>query len=281
MKKLALLPVAALLLAACSESPTAPVADLAPQFSEGNAIHELDTPTDVIATKSGAASISVAWAPELSAVQTQCDAFAAANLENSEVECRGVHFEVYRNGDRVADVTDNTFEDTGLLPGAYSYQIKSKGLEQHSREESFTYHSLMSLTSNVVVFGETCGTPTVTASLTDGDASYTRDNSYVQVTFGGTTTNWNGCPGAVAQYRIVAHNTNNDSVNDEFTTPWADLLPFVTGADYSVEVSIRRHNQNIRYDFEVLVGHDEASGLVSPATTPSVTIVQPVNNNKK
>ena len=194
MRKLAVLPLAALLLAACSESPTTPAA-ARPQFSEGNAFFTLATPGAPVASASGADAITVQWSALFSELQTECDAQAAANLGNSETSCRGVHFELYRNGVHIADVAGESYVDAGLAPGSYVYQIKAKGIEQASREESFTYHSLLSDPSNeVIVSLLACGTPTITAAITAGSSSYPRlNNAVAQVTFGGSTTNWAGC----------------------------------------------------------------------------------------
>ena len=76
----------------------------------------------------------------------------------------------------------------------------------------------------------------------------------------------------------MAHVTNdNDSVNTEFTTAWQDLSSSFSAGVFSIQLPISRHNRNLRFDFEVRIGHDAVSGWFVPAgPTPSVTITDPL-----
>ena len=279
MKKF-VLSMAVLALAACSESPTG--VEMAPQFSKGNAFHTLQVPvlSDPVVT---ATSVTLTWTPLLTELQTECDALALANTLSSIEDCRNEHFELFRNGIKIADVRGNEYEDSDVVAGAsYSYHVKSMGMEQEpgSKEEAFTYHSLASNTVEVTIPASSCAAPSVTSSISGAPAfsstgpnQYTKLNSSATITLAGTAENLIGCPGARAEYRVVARNTNNMNVMADFSmADWASLLPHFDGSSYSIELPITRNNKNVIYEFLVRVSHDD-SETVAPATTPTVTIV--------
>ena len=272
--------MAVLALAACSESPTG--VEMAPQFSKGNAFHTLETPVlaDAVVTP---ASVTLTWTPLFSQLQTQCDGLALANELSSIEDCRNEHFELFRNGVKIADVRGNEYADSDVVAGAsYSYYVKSMGMEQEpgSREEAFTYHSLPSNTVEVTIPALSCAAPTVTSSISGAPAftstgpnEYTKLNSSAMITLAGSTENLIGCPGARAEYRVVARNTNNFNVMADFTmADWASLLPHFDGSSYSIVLPITRNNKNVVYEFLVRVSHDD-SETETPASTPTVTIV--------
>ena len=277
MKKFAVLPIAALLLAACSESPVG--VDTA-QFSngkdpQGNAFHVLETPTNVTAELIAPNTIRVEWETTTD-LQEDCDSYASTSAHSSETCNKGLHFEVYRNGVQIdEDITGYEFEDKNLPDGTYSYTVKSKGMEHKPGEDTYTYHSMMSASSNPVTIGEVnpCLLPSITAAI-DGPTEYPRHNSDdAQVVFGGDAAGV-GCAGFQVRFRVVAVDRTTGDVVGGFSMPWAEIpASAFTGGHYEHEVELRRNNQNLDYNFEVQVWTDDRSEWVSAELAPLVAIV--------
>lgn len=63
------------------------------------------------------------------------------------------HYEVYRDGVKLDDVTGNSYDDCGLEPGTYVYTIKAKSREREpgGRSDLYTHHSETSEGYEVVV----------------------------------------------------------------------------------------------------------------------------------
>ncbi|HSJ24307.1 MAG TPA: hypothetical protein VK929_06560 [Longimicrobiales bacterium] len=186
MKKLFVLPAAALMFAACADT-TGPVMDGGLAFNHGgsHADHSLVTPAAPTAEATGATSIRVTWAATIAELQSECDAKALANTEHTATDCRKAHFELYRNGEQIADVEGSEYEDTDLAPGSYSYTIKKMGQEHTpgSSEAAFTYHSGMSDASNVVVLGGGYSIRVVGGNVSDGEQNANSANFTIEYEF--------------------------------------------------------------------------------------------------
>jgi len=63
------------------------------------------------------------------------------------------HYELYRDGVKLADVTGNSYDDCGLLPGTYVYTVKAKSREREpgGTRDLYTHHSQESEGFEVVV----------------------------------------------------------------------------------------------------------------------------------
>ena len=123
MRKSILLAAVALAVAACTDSPTLPDPGEAVLSHQGShALFDLTTP--VLDGSESGGTVSLSWTP--TDLQADCDAAAAANLLNPDDVWWGVHFEVYRNGEKIAEPTEASYEDSGLADGSYTYYVKSK-----------------------------------------------------------------------------------------------------------------------------------------------------------
>lgn len=63
------------------------------------------------------------------------------------------HYELYRDGEKVADVIGNSYDDCGLVPGTYVYTVKAKSREREpgGTADLYTHHSRESAGFEVVV----------------------------------------------------------------------------------------------------------------------------------
>lgn len=273
--RIVVLSVAALALSACTESVTAPYADPGDALLASNgpaAIFDLTTPT--LSGGASGSSVTLDWTP--TNLQAVCDAAATANTLNDATTCWGVHWEVYRNGVKIAEPTASNYTDSNVAVGAYDYMVKAKGMEGTPGPSVYTHHSRDSNVLHLSVSGgplSLCAAPTSTLVLSTLVIMPGGGNTET-VTVSGQTTNVIGCPGGTLQYKLLDSRAGESSPpGGDHSVDWTNVTPASNGS-FSFDKILRSNNVGRTYTFWVRVKNDANPSWVQYGPVV-VTVVAP------
>jgi uncharacterized protein (DUF427 family) len=226
MKRISIIPALAVAtLAACSD-PSAMTSERSltdAQFAKNNppanaqSVFDLAKPEDLKAIAIGS-DVHLTWNPTLDDAKADCTQKAAANDQHPATECNETHFEVFRDGAKLADVkTTNSYVDAGLEPGTYTYWVKVKGMEGQGSAKPLTHHSLDSDPATVTV-GDEPQDSYVATIVTTAPAKYTIEGTHVTLQK----------TGDFVIFFTLAH--NGTALEDCTTVPFADVSATATYA---------------------------------------------------
>jgi hypothetical protein len=262
MTRIVIFSATVLLASACTDTVTAPLAAPGEAFlsqSRPAALHDLTTPT--LSGGVNGSTVSLSWTP--ADLQADCDAAAAANEGSDATTCWGVHWEVYRNGVKVAEPTTSGYSDADLPEGSYTYTVKGKGMEGTPGPTVYTHHSLESnpVVLQVVTAGAACLAPTVTL-LSSATSIVTGGGNTETVDLSGTTANVVDCAGGSLEYRVV-DNTPGGPGGDH-SVGWTALTPAANGS-YAFSATLRTAQVGRTYTFTTRVKNDDNTTWVESA----------------